>query len=625
MNRAGKAGCDALRVLIGGVLFATATWGSPTKWSRTDRLTIQNLKRVTADPRCWGKVEFQVDITGTYTTPFDPDQIAVDAEIHSPSGRVIDVPAFFYEDYDLRTDEKDSREGFQAKNADWRIRFTPEEPGKYSIRILARDHSGTRRSKVLSFSVAPASDHGFLRVSGRDPHYFEFGDGTSYFAVGENMVHGTIADYSRWMAKLAGNGGNYSRLWMGYPEGIEIGPFGEYRMDIAWKFDKLVELSEQNGIYQKICIDYVRYISARGERRKTFDPENNAYSASNGGPCHNMRDFFALPEARRLFRNRLRYLVARWGYSTHVLAWELWNEIGSADHDAVRDHSLIVGWNREMCDYLQSIDPHHMTTNSLSSTEVWPEMWKLPENAFAQMHGYYYFSDEMKRDAKDMAGFMIKWLGEINHFDKPYLFAEFGIVPDKPDAIGLWDRDPTGVHMHNGLWAPLAFGSAGTGMLWWWHNYIDPKNLYFQFRPVAEFVKRVPWTTEGFHPADLQTSSGDLRALGLAGKDLVLLWLQNRSHTWWNIAQGNPIPAVENATVTVDHVVPGRYRIEYFDTWRGVTLSTSEVTSENGALRIAVPRLERDIALKIRYAIPRTNSTKVFAQRHRNPHFRRLK
>lgn len=110
---------------------------------------------------------------------------------------------------------------------------------------------------------------------------------------------------------------------MGYPEGLEVPPRGEYRLDIASKFDKIMELSEQHGIYQKICIDYIRYISARGERRKTFDPEDNAYSVSNGGPCRNMRDFFALPEARRLFKNRLRYLVARWGYSTHVLAWEL--------------------------------------------------------------------------------------------------------------------------------------------------------------------------------------------------------------------------------------------------------------------------------------------------------------
>ena len=154
----------------------------------------------------------------------------------------------------------------------------------------------------LSFSVAAATDHGFLCVSKRDPHYFEFGDGTPYFAIGENMVHGTLADYSRWMTKLEANGGNYGRLWIGYPAGLEVAPRGEYRLDIAWKFDKIIDLSEQHGIYQKICIDYIRYISARGERRKTFDPEDNAYSVSNGGPCRNMRDFFALAEVLNVQR-----------------------------------------------------------------------------------------------------------------------------------------------------------------------------------------------------------------------------------------------------------------------------------------------------------------------------------
>ncbi|HEY3936892.1 MAG TPA: DUF5060 domain-containing protein [Bryobacteraceae bacterium] len=542
-------------------------------------------------PRCWRKTELQVDVTGTYTTPFDADQIAVDAEIRSAAGRTMRIPAFFYQEY--------APNGESPGATAWRIRFTPEEAGTYTAEVRARDRSGVVSSGQVSFSVAKETDHGFLRVSKRDPHYFEFEDGTPYFAIGENMVHGALADYSRWMTKLAANGGNYGRLWMGYPEGLEIAPRGEYRLDIAWKFDKVLELSEQNGIYQKICIDYVRYISPRGEPRKTFDPEENAYSASNGGPCHNMRDFFALPEARRMFKNRLRYIVARWGYSTHVLAWELWNEIGSADKNASGDHALIVNWNREMCDYLQSIDPNHMTTNSLSSTEVWPEMWKLPENEFAQMHGYYYFSDEMKRDAKDMAGFMIKWLAEIDHYNKPYLFAEFGIVPDKPDTRGLWDRDPEGVHMHNGLWAPLADGAAGTGMLWWWFNYIDPKNLYFQFHPVAEFVKGIPWTTENFKKAEVESSDLNLLALGLLGKDLVLLWLENRQHTWWNVAQNNPIPPVNNATITVKGVRAGRYRVEYFDTWKGGVVSKTRLRVKNNEIHIAVPTTRRDIAVKL--------------------------
>lgn len=87
----------------------------------------------------------------------------------------------------------------------------------------------------------------------------------------------------------------------------------------------------------------------------------------------------------------------------------------------------------------------------------------------------------------------------------------------------------------------------GHGHAEWWFNYVDPKDLYFRFRPVAEFVKGIPWTSEGFEKADVESSAGNLRALGLKGKDMILLWLQNREHTWWNVTQNNPIRPIEDA------------------------------------------------------------------------------
>jgi len=50
----------------------------------------------------------------------------------------------------------------------------------------------------------------------------------------------------------------------------------------------------------------------------------------------------------------------------------------------------------------------------------------------------------MKRDAKDIASFMTKWLGEIDGYGKPYLFAEYGIVPDKKDNGGPVGSRSTG-------------------------------------------------------------------------------------------------------------------------------------------------------------------------------------
>ena len=38
-------------------------------------------------------------------------------------------------------------------------------------------------------------------------------------------------------------------------------------------------------------------------------------------------DFFTDVRAKADYKNRLRYLVARYGYSTSVFAWEFFNEV----------------------------------------------------------------------------------------------------------------------------------------------------------------------------------------------------------------------------------------------------------------------------------------------------------
>jgi hypothetical protein len=577
-----------------------------SKWAGSDKLTIGAVELLTGQPTQWQRVELRVDVKGTFATPFDPDEIRVDAEVTTPSGRTPIVPAFFYQRFERQV--RGGRDGTTTEvmvapdPPEWRVRYLPAEAGTHAVRIAAKDRSGSATSPPVSFTVGPASGRGYIRVSRNDPHYFEFDDGTPYFAIGENLVEGPLSEYYRWIPRLAANGGNYSRLWIGHPYfALEIGPMGEYRLDAAWRLDQVIELSEQHGIHQKMCIDWIRHITPKGEPRKQFDLEDYAYSTSNGGPCGSMRDFFALPEARRLFKNRLRYTVARWGYSTSVLAWELWNEINAIDREVRDDRALILDWNGEMCRYLKSVDPvKHLTTNSLGSSGFWPEMWRMPENEFAQMHNYYgWHRQEDEELARDMAGLIEKWLEPVRHFSKPYLFTEFGVIREKPEIRALCDADRQGVHLHNGLWAPLALGAAGTGHLWWWGQYVDPKNLYFHFAPVARFAAGIPWTTAGFERATVEASDPNLRVVGLRGKPLSILWLQNKTHTWWRMIHKEPNPPVEGTEVRMTGLPEGSYRIEYWDTWKAQPPKIVEAKASDGALCIQVPVLYRDIAVKI--------------------------
>lgn len=529
--------------------------------------------------------ELDVRLSGTWSTPFWAEQIALDAVITAPDGQKLRVPGFYALDYDRSLDAV--RGGVAERltprgQPSWRVRWLPSVPGRHHVELAARDRSGTTTWSG-DIDVAAGTSRPFLRVSPQDEHYFEFEDGRPYFANGLNVcwykaAAGT-ADYDRWFGALAGNGGNYARLWMpSWAFGFEWGKPGVYKMDRAAQMDYVVDLAQAKGIYLKVCLENFR----------TFD-DQNPYAKANGGPCETVLDVFANDAAKRQFRNRLRYAVARWGWSPNVMAWELWNEI-----DCVQGYKapVVQAWAREMCAYLKEINPRHLTVNSLGSFVYEPELWSSKEIDFAQMHGYWHPSWKSTEFGKDMAQMMADHVAMIRGFGKPAFFAEFGLVNQEWGLSPRSDDDKDGVNLHNGMWGAMMAGGAGVGHLWWWDNYVEPKGLWYHYKGVAGYIDSVPWTTAGFEPFT-PTASAGARAMGLRGKTLSLVWVQNRAHTWWNVAEKKPVPPVEGASVTLPGAA-GR-TIEVWDTYTGARVRSFKAEGD----QVLLGTLEKDIAIKV--------------------------
>ena len=183
--------------------------------------------------------------------------------------------------------------------------------------------------------VGPSARPGFIRRSTKDARYLVHDDGSPYFAVGENLAwydkRGTYA-YDSWLARLAAQGATYARLWMpSWAFGIEWSDtgLGDYtdRLDHAWQLDAVMDTAADQGIAVELSL------LNHGAFSTAFDSEwaSNPYNVANGGPLATPADFFTSPVARRLFEQRLRYIVARWGYTTNLLDWELWNEADLTD------------------------------------------------------------------------------------------------------------------------------------------------------------------------------------------------------------------------------------------------------------------------------------------------------
>jgi hypothetical protein len=541
--------------------------------------------------------------------PFDPAAVSVIGELEGPEGQHLELPGFLHQDFDRRLVggfEKLPPRGWTY----WKVRATPTVAGVWRWRWRVTTPEGQADSPWQSVVVAEAAPgrHGFLRVSPEDSRYLRFDDGAPYFAIGENLSwydgRGTFA-YDDWFAKLAAQGVNYVRLWM--PswafglEWIERAPggaltsssLGDYarRLDRAWQLDTVLEAAERQGIYVMLCIQNHGPFSL-GENTQWID---NPYNAANGGPLTAPAQFFTDPRARELFKRRLRYVVARWGYSPNVLSWELWNEVDLAEQPAGQ---ALLDWHTEMAGELRSLDPYDHLISTSTAIAVPTPLWQLPALDLTNVH-FYSASPAFLAPILPDFSIMPSVLLGTRPPGKPTLFAELGVNSSGPaETLAI---DPQSIGFHDGLWAPLFVGTYGTGMTWWWDNVVDPQNLYPHFGAIAAFVRGVAFDREGFVTGGASASAPGhtLRAQALRGRSVALVWIKNAAHQWWPTDTGPHSEPVPGGTLSLSDLGDGEWLARWIDTYDGHEIAREVVAHAGGALALAVPTFSRDVALRL--------------------------
>lgn len=437
----------------------------------------------------FGRLELGVNLGATYDNPYDPDEVCLDAIFKTPSGRELVVPGFFQVAYQRRVNDG-CELMIPLDNGSWKVRFAPTEQGRYTWRLKLRDRTGETTGSEGSFeAIAPLSP-GFVRISKADPHYLAFDNGKGFFPIGHNLpiYHTTGQLGEEAMRKFAAAKENFNRWWMSSSGfGIEwCNKLGWYRQDVAARVDLVLDQASELGLYYMMCMDTHQDFRQHGW-------EVNPFNAKRGGPCQTPADWFTNETARKLYRKRLRYTVARWGYSPNVLCWEFGNEMeGWADSP----DTIKLPWHKEMSDYLRAIDPFgHLITTSFWSKTGPEEYWKLKNIDIVQTHCY------TNDDANVADPVRSYCLHQWERFSKPHIFGEFGIRSHASTA----DKDPEGWAIHNSLWAGLFSFSAGGPMPWWHENYLDKLNLYFHFTALANFVANLPLGTARWEPLETTT------------------------------------------------------------------------------------------------------------------------
>jgi hypothetical protein len=460
------------------------------------------MRRVRTEPITpYRVVEFAVDLqggAGPYANPYDPDVVAVDATLHGPHGQTLTVPGFWYEPYRRSAPSPGNGAVLVEPTGDpagWRVRVALPTPGAWTVTVTARDSSGAGSSGPVLLTVSGAPDaanaHGFVQPAAPRHRYFRFDDGSSYFLVGQDVgwagARG-LADFDDWFGALGRAGGNYARVWMAWlPLESKATGLGRYDQKNAAYYDDVLAIATRDHIRCLMSLGTYGELLTGGYFNEGQWP-NNPYSTANGGPvpADKPNDIFTNPEARKLYRHRLRYLIARYSAYTSLGFWEFWNEDDSTPP-----------WLAEMGTFVKQLDPYRRPVTNSYSTVGPAAAWNLPQMDLTQTHRYGS-NDSPLQDPADVFALDAR---DHDVYGKPHLVGEFGISWQQPDTA--FDPNGTGTNLHNGLWAGALSGDAGGACLWWWDNYVGPKNLWWQYTGLARFVSGIDWAQRQFTPLDL--------------------------------------------------------------------------------------------------------------------------
>lgn len=613
---------------VGIRVFSKNKWSGPiavrsftaTRRRSSGPPSIANLRVNKSFVPCYDKFEISCTIPDRYNDPFDSDEVMVSADIIDPRGVTNRIAGFYTQEYYREPSFDPDAERIMPQGLPlWKIRFSPATVGTHRYVVRVRDRFGSAQTAAAVFEAAPSENSGFVRVSRKDPRFYEFDNGEPFFPIGHNIrspfdtrmngqfpwaqrwPEGSLA-YRRFFQRMHENSANMVEIWTApWSLGLEwstVHPgyagIGHYNLIHAWELDRIVEDAGSKGIYINLVIHN------HGKFSSFSDPEwvYNPFSKANGGYLEDPDDYFTDPRALKSFVKLMRYMTARWGYSRNIFAWQLWSELNLTGAQrrggGIHHRSEIVDWHRLMGRSIKDMDPNdHIISSHVSGDHNTQNdaICMLPEIGSCSVDAYHGNSDPLY-----IVDLMRDTAIHNNRFGKPVLITEFG---GSAMAQGLRHLDDT---LHCAVWASVATPIGGTPMLWWW-QLIDEENFYPRYAALARFMAGEDRRDRTFLPYDAQLlpasgSAPACRVQCMKSPSRALGWI---ARTDFGTIDPDTKTSVTNLTISMQNMKVPSCSFEFWDTRAGKPVFRTTVPVKNGAVRASIPPFARDIAFK---AIP---------------------
>ncbi|WP_448249705.1 hypothetical protein [Thalassotalea agariperforans] len=471
-------------------------------------------------------LELSSQFTANWQDPYNSVDVMTDLKIVTPSGKLLRLPGYFHS-------------GKSDELSNWSFKLAPKELGEYTVSSVVYDDGKLiGESQIATFKSIPSASKGFIEAN--DLWSFKYSNGELFRGIGENfgweardeddskyfseLHEDKRFNYDYMLRKLSDNGANIFRTWMIYwnlpVDWKTVKNSSRYSNDATRfndsgvvRMNELVALTEQHGMKMILSLD-----SHAG-----FDDiawQFNTYSQSVGGPANTLIDFFVNTDSKQRYKDKLRFMVANWSYSTGIAAWEFFNEVDNIMYDGYDrkiDDNIVVNWHTEMSDYLSQIDPHeHLITTSISHRAV-TGLFDIKNIDFNQSH-LYKVTNEIPEIINEF----------VTTHNKPYFAGEFSAEWDWSKNFNEF-KDEMVSDFKRGLWYGLFSPTPIMPLSWWW-EYFNENGTDSYFANVQK-INEIMLADGPISKVDWPISPENLTEYAVQTTNKVFVYLLNNTDT----------------------------------------------------------------------------------------------
>jgi len=470
-------------------------------------------------------------------------------------------------------------------------------------------------------SIVPRSGHtsGWIRTQPGIPYFFT-DDGLPWTPIGQNDAitwpelaglfrRGNLPAVEAHLHHLKAHGVTCLRLMLEYCHGEHRyfeRPVGRFPPNMVSLWDDLFELLEKVGLYVLLTPYDTYFMWVRWR--------DHPYNRRNGGPAESRRQLLTGDESRAAIKARLAFASDRWGGSSALFAWDIWNEMhpayGADDPCCFEPFITDVGsWLREF--ELQRHGRAHLQTVSIFGPELLKHpalvepIFRHPSLDFANTHLYEAGTIDDPKDtvtpALSVGRLMRSAVSEAKDM-RPVFDSEHGPIHRFKDRKRTLPEPFDDEYFRHIQWAHVASGGAGGGMRWPnRHPHVLTLGMRRAQLALAEMLPLVDWSRFRRRNinAELIVSDDRLAPFACADASQALIWLLRT-----DALTGAGVVDTGAEPISVDVAVPGlndgNYAVFQIDTMSGRIQTESEAHSLVGMLALTGLRVSADLAVVIR-------------------------